>query len=112
MDFYSLSDQAIEEEIGNRIKSLRLRKNITQKALAKRTTLSYATIQRLEYGGGSSISTLIAVLRELESLDEIDNFIPPVSVSPLQLARMQGRRRQRASGKRLKSFQETDKEKP
>jgi len=102
MDYYSLSDQAIEEELGSRIKSLRLRKNITQKTLAKRTTLGYVTIQRLEYGHGSSISTLIAILRELESLEEIDNFIPPISVSPLQLAKMQGEKRQRASGKRLK----------
>ena len=106
MDYYSLSDQAIEEEIGSRIKSLRLRKNITQKTLSELTALSYATIQRLEYGSGSSLSTLIAVLRELASLDEIGNFIPPISVSPLQLAKMQGRKRQRASGKRLKGYRE------
>ena len=34
MDFYSLTDKAIEKEIGNRIKTLRLRKNITQNMTA------------------------------------------------------------------------------
>ena len=107
MDYYSLSDKAIEKELGERIKSLRLRKNVTQKKLAARTNLSYGTIQLLESGRGS-LSTLIAVLRELNVLDGLDDFIPPITISPLQLARMQGRKRQRASGKRLKDQPKDD----
>lgn len=102
MDFYSLSDKAIEKELGDRIKSLRLRKNITQKALAKRTSLSYSTIQQLEYGKGK-LSTLITALRELDSLEKLDEFIPPITISPLQLAKMQGKKRLRASGSRTKN---------
>ena len=102
MDFYSLSDEAIEKELGNRIKSLRLRKNITQKALAKRTSLSYSTIQQLEYGKGK-LSTLITALRELDSLEKLDEFIPPITISPLQLDKMQGKKRQRESGSRTKN---------
>jgi hypothetical protein len=30
MDFYSMADKGIEVELGNRLKALRLRKNITQ----------------------------------------------------------------------------------
>ena len=37
MDFYTLSDKGIEEELGHRIKTLRLRKNMTQKELAEVT---------------------------------------------------------------------------
>jgi len=101
MDFYSLSDKAIQQELGHRIKALRLRKNLTQKELAEAVTLSLNAIKSLESGRGK-LSTLIAVLRELGALDHLDKFIPEISISPLQLAKMQGKERIRASGKRLK----------
>ncbi len=99
MDFYSLSDKAVEQELGSRIKSLRLRRNTTQQQLAEATTLSLNTIKALESGRGK-LATLIAVLRELGALDNLDNFIPEISISPLQLAKRQGRVRERASGYR------------
>lgn len=97
MDFYSMADKGIEAELGNRLKALRLRKNITQQQLAEATTLSLNAIKALEKGRGK-LATLIAVLRELGTLQELDNFIPAPTVSPLQLARMQGKKRRRASG--------------
>ena len=97
MDFYSLSDKAIEAELGRRLKSLRLRKNITQKALAEATTLSLNTIKSLEAGRGK-LTSLIAVLRELGALDQLDTFSPLPTVSPIQLAKRRGKERQRASG--------------
>ena len=109
MDFYTLSDKGIEDEIGRRIKAFRLRRNITQKELAEATTLSLNTIKSLESGSGK-LSTLIAVLRELGALDQIDNFIPEPSISPLQLAKMQGKQRERASGERRKHRAEDDAE--
>ena len=102
MDYYALSDKYIEKEIASRIKALRLRKNITQKELAEATTLSLNSIKSLE-SGRSKLSTLITVLRELGALDHLDNFIPEISISPMQLAKMQGHVRKRASGDRLKS---------
>ena len=67
MDFYTLTDKGIEEELGNRVKALRLRKNITQKELAEATTLSLNAIKSLESGRGK-LSTLIAVLRGLAAI--------------------------------------------
>ncbi len=99
MDFYSLTDKAIEKEIGNRIKTLRLRKNITQKELSEKAALSLNAIKSLE-AGRSKIATLLAVLRELGALDQLNNFVPEISISPLQLARMQGRKRKRASSRK------------
>ncbi len=101
MDFYSLSDKGIGEELGRRIKSRRLRKNITQKELSAATALSLNAIKSLESGRGK-ISTLIIVLRELGALDHLDSFIPEPPISPIQLAKMQGKARQRASGGRTK----------
>jgi len=102
MDTFSLSDKAIQAELGSRIRSLRLRNNMTQQELADATTLSLNTIKSLESGRGK-LATLIAVLRELGALDQLNKFIPEPSISPLQLAKMKGRQRQRASGDRLKN---------
>ena len=101
MDFYTLSDAGIEKELGRRIKALRLRNNITQKELAEATTLSINTIKSLDSGRGK-LSTLIAVLRELDALNDLDSFIPQITISPMQLAKTQGKSRQRASGTRIK----------
>ena len=101
MNLYTLSDKGIEKELGHRLRALRLQKNITQQQLAEITTLSLNTIKSLESGHGK-LSSLIAVLRELGVLEQLDYFIPETSISPLQLARMQGKLRQRASGERRK----------
>ena len=100
VDYYTASDSAILEELGERIRSLRLRKNITQVDLAERTLLAVGTIKSLEAGKGK-LSTLLAVLRELGALDQLDQFIPPITISPLKIveasARATGTARMRAS---------------
>jgi transcriptional regulator with XRE-family HTH domain len=98
-NFYAVSDAVIEAELGERLRALRLRRDMTQQALAEATLLAPNTIKALEKGQGK-LSTLIAVLRELEALDQLDQFIPAPTVSPLQLAKSQGKVRQRASGER------------
>jgi putative transcriptional regulator len=106
MDFYSMTDRKIEAEIGHRIKALRLRRNMTQQQLAHATALSLSTIKALESGRGK-LSSIVVVLRELGGLNALSDFIPEVSISPLQLAKQQGKKRQRASGLRMKQdFQE------
>jgi len=107
MDFYTLSDKGIEDELGQRLKALRLRKNITQKELAEATTFSVNAIKSLESGRGK-LSTLIAALRELGALDQLDHFIPEISISPLQLAKTQGKVRKRASGERVREQSKDD----
>lgn len=99
MDFYALTDKAIARELGKRVRTLRLQRNVTQKALAEATLLSLNTIKALESGRGK-LATLVAVLRELGALDQLDRLIPEETVSPLQLARLHGLKRRRASGSR------------
>jgi len=109
MNYYALSDKAIEEELGKRFKALRLRKNITQKKLAEATTLSLNSIKFLELGRGK-LSTIIAVLRELESLEQIENFIPEINISPLQIAKFKEKIRMRAAGNHIKGTKKKDPE--
>jgi len=99
MDFVSMTDKAIAVELGARLKALRLRRNRTQLQVADAAAVSLNVIKALEDGKGK-LSSLIAVLRELEALAGLDQFLPAPEVSPLQLAKQQGRKRQRASGSR------------
>ena len=97
MDMLNLSDSSIEKEIGRRIKALRLRKNISQQTLATAACTHRNVIGALENGKGSTLSTLIAVLRELDALAELDAFIPEIVISPIEILKTQGKQRKRAS---------------
>jgi len=97
-DYYTVSDSAILKELGKRLRALRIRKDITQEELGQRVLLAVGTIKSLEAGKGK-LSTLVAVLRELGALEQLDQFIPPISISPLGMAKDKGRltkERQRA----------------
>lgn len=102
MDYYSMTDNGIAKEMGSRIKTMRLRRNLTQEQVSKAAALSVNTIKSIESGKGK-LSMMIAILRELRMLEALDSFIPAASISPLQLARQQGKKRQRASGRRRKN---------
>jgi putative transcriptional regulator len=99
MEFYAMTDKAICAEIGARIKALRLRRNLTQQQLAEAAAVSLNVVKALEAGKGK-LSSLVAVLRELEALDGLEQFIPEPEISPIQLAKQQGKKRRRASGNR------------
>lgn len=109
MDIYETSDKRIAQEWGAHIRGLRLRKNRTQQDLALTTRLSLNVIKALESGNGK-LSTLIAVLRELRALESLNNMIFQPVISPIQIAKMQGKRRQRASGAHLKQEKSSQRE--
>ena len=94
----SATDLAILGELGDRLRQQRLLRNITQRQLAEQTLLSLTTIKALE-AGRAKLSTLVAVLRELSLLHELDHFVEPPAVSPLALAE-RSQRRQRARPRR------------
>lgn len=99
MNFYVMSNNAIHEEMGRRFREARLRNNMTQVELADRTRTSLTRIKALEKGQGK-LETMILVLRELQALDHMDDFLADPGISPIQVAKMRGKLRQRASGGR------------
>ena len=103
MDYYGMSDKAILAETGIRIKAKRLRKNLSQQKLADRAGLSRNTISDMEGGGSTTLQNFIRILRALDALDGLEHFLPEPGISPVQLARMKGKTRLRASGKRKKA---------
>lgn len=97
MDWYSLTNQRIEQEIGQRIQKARLKKNMTQLELAQKSGLSRVAISRIERGLGANLSSLIEILRVLDLLQNVDTLIPSLQFSPLELLGQQKSIRRRAS---------------
>ena len=94
------SDKAVMALIGERIQRERLNQNVTQEELAERAGIGTRTVRSLEAGQKPTVETVIRALRALGRLGTIDAFLPEPGLSPLQLAKLQGRERQRASGRR------------
>ena len=75
--FDTPSDVAIR--LANKIKSIRKRRKITQKQLAGRSNVSYATLRKFEATGQISLESFIKLVMELGLKDELDNlFSTPV----------------------------------
>lgn len=79
------NSQELEAAVGQQIRVLRKRAQMTQRELARAAGVSTSTISSLETGAGTSLSTLIAVLRELDREDWLDDLAPPATVSPMAL---------------------------
>lgn len=102
MSLYSHTDKTIVAALGQRLRRLRLGRNITQKELADAALLSLNVIKSLEAGKGK-ISSLIAVMREMQVLDQMGFFLPEqVKGATLEPERPVDGLRQRASGSRVK----------
>jgi transcriptional regulator with XRE-family HTH domain len=100
MTYQTMSDAAILKEFGARLRRVRLNRNLTQSQLAERAGIGRRTIQKAEDGEVTTLATVIAMLRGLDLLSQLDKFLPEPPLSPTQLARMQGRKRRRASNRR------------
>lgn len=92
----SMTDDAIAREIGQRIEAIRLKLNIGQDIVAHEAGISRETYRKLTAGKGTLVN-VIAVLRVLGELERLASLIEEVRSSPLQLAKMQGKQRQRAT---------------
>jgi len=98
IDFYYMNDSEIGRELGKRIKALRLKKNLSQQEISEFSGLSLNAIKSVEGGKGKVIS-VIKILRALKSLNKLNDFIPEPEFSPIQIAKLKGRTRVRATAK-------------
>jgi putative transcriptional regulator len=94
--------EAMGRELGDRLKQARLNLDLTQEEVGLSAGLSRYTIKNLEQGRGS-VQDLMAVLIALESTDQLDNLMPPQQISPIELLKLRGRIRKRASGSHNKT---------
>jgi len=99
MNFEAMSEQAVLAELGRRVQMQRLNANLSQSEVAVKAGISRRALQNLESGRACTLSLLIRVLRVLGLLGQLETFLPEPGPSPIQLAKLKGRERQRASGR-------------
>ena len=104
MEKYSAS--ALAEMIGERLKQARLNRDLTQSDVAERAGLARKTVLNAEKGK-VQLENLMAIMIALDLTEQLDRFLPPPEISPLQLAKLQGKQRQRASGQRRETEQDS-----
>ena len=95
-----LTDEAILAELGGRLAQRRLELQLTQEMLAEQAGVSKRTVERIEAGATTQMSTLIRILRALELLDRLETLVPEAGPRPMDLVKLKGKARKRASGKR------------
>lgn len=87
--------EEFEADVGEQIKLLRLKQNIDRATLSLRAGCSLSALKNLENGAGSTLRTLIAVVRALNREDWLRHVAPMTTISPLNMPKS-GHIRQRA----------------
>ncbi|WGL99609.1 helix-turn-helix transcriptional regulator [Arsenophonus sp. aPb] len=99
MSIFEKSASAIAAELGERLKQARLNHDLTQAEVAEMSGISRKTVLNAEKGN-VQLENLIAIMAALNLLEQLDLLLPKQDISPIQLAKLQGKKRQRASGQR------------
>ena len=79
-NIYILTDTELCNRIAAKIKTVRLKQNISQAELADKSGVSISTIKRMEDGEVKNFESLIRVLR---TLGKLDIFVPLVEEEQL-----------------------------
>ncbi len=82
MDFLWDTPTDVSLRLAERLKQIRKRKKITQKQLATRSNVSYATLRKFEKTGQISLVSFIKLAMELGVINEVNGlFTKPVYTS-------------------------------
>ena len=87
MGYTFLSPYELEVALGGRLRELRVRRNLGQAEVAAAAGVGRRAIYTLESGGGSTVETLLRVLKALGITDPIAALAPAPQVSPLAVLR-------------------------
>jgi transcriptional regulator with XRE-family HTH domain len=93
--------EALLSNLGRRLASVRLDRNLTQAEVAEQAGVSKRTVERLESGAAATqLSGFIRVCRALGLLERFDALIPESLPSPIVQLKLRGKQRRRASSVR------------
>lgn len=98
-----MSDATILAKIGERLKALRLKQNITQMSLANEANVSLSVIKNIEKGQIRSFDAFLRLLRTLGQLEVLMPLVKEQQLSPNEyyelMQKAEVHQRKRASGK-------------
>ena len=95
--------EEIEADLGDKLRALRLSRDLDQASLAARAGVSLSAVRSLEAGRGSTLHTLVRVARALGREEWFASIAPVATINPLTVLR-RAQPRQRA-GRRSSSSQ-------
>ena len=96
----AMSDRALSTLLGAFIKQHRLNQNKSQEEVAEAANISRSTLSLLERGKTVTLTTFLQVLRVLDLLYVLSSFQTTTQISPIELAKLEREKRQRASNKK------------
>ena len=99
------SPAAISEDLGERLKQARLNGDLTQAKVAELAGITRKAVLNAEKGK-VQLEVFIAIMQALNLTGKLDLFLPKQEISPIQLSKLQGKKRQRASGQRKNKDEE------
>ena len=96
------SNELILEGLGKRVQRLRIKANLTQKMLAEKAGVSFRTIYNIESGKSINLAHLINIAVALGRSEDLNMILEVPEISPLEIARMKGKERERVRPKKEK----------
>jgi transcriptional regulator with XRE-family HTH domain len=102
-DMTFMTPDELQGALGMQLRELRIAKNLDQITTAEKAGISEKALRNLEAGRGSSVETLVRVLKALGSLDGLRLLAPKPSVSPLALLRHSETARRRVRRSRIEA---------
>ena len=96
IDFAQATSQQIISALYERIKEIRLARNISQLQLSKDAGVSRATIERMESGADISLGTFVRILIALNVQGGLQIALPDMSIRPVERVQMMGKERKRS----------------
>lgn len=77
--------EAVLTEFGKRLERCRIENGLSQADLAARSGVGKRTIERIEKGCDSQLSTLIRLMNELGLSSRLDQLLPESELSPIAM---------------------------
>jgi len=77
----------LQAALGQRVRQLRLSRNLDQRTTAEKAGISQRALGKLENGRGSTVETFLRTLKALDYTQGIDLLAPEPTVNPLTLLR-------------------------
>ena len=108
IDWLAMSNVALSQTIGIFVKHHRLEQNKTQGEVAEAAGISRSTLSLLERGETVTLSSLLQVLRALDLLKIMDSFKIQDRLSPIELAKLEKQKRQRARNNKKNNLPKSD----
>ena len=78
------TNSELQAELGQRLRRLRLQRNMPRTELAEKAGVAAGSIAKAEAGEDIRLSTLLGLMRVLGGLDQVLQLIPEAQVSPLE----------------------------